>query len=220
MDINYLPILPFMSVFLKGALVTLEISCLSLLFGMIFGIVGGLFKISNIKILMLISSFYTWIFRGTPLLVQLFILYFGLPELGLQLSPLWAGVLGMALNTGAYITEIVRSGIQAINYGQMEAALSMGMSKIMAMIRVIGPQAFKIALPPLVNQFIMTIKNSSMTSLVTITELFRSGQVAITTTFRNFEVYTVIAVMYLIMTSLLMIAAKLLERGTDKFARN
>lgn len=220
MDINYLPILPFMPIFLNGALITLEISCCALLFGMIFGIIGGLLKTSNVKILEAVASFYTWIFRGTPLLVQLYIIYFGLPELGLQLSPFASGALGMALNTGAYITEIVRSGIQAVDKGQMEAALSLGMTKVIAMVRVIGPQAFKIALPPLVNQFIMTIKNSSMTSLVTITELFRTGQVVITSTFRSFEVYTLIAVIYLILTSIFMIVAKFLEKGGNKFARS
>lgn len=220
MDINYAPIIPFLPIFIKGALVTLELSCLSLFFGMLFGIIGGLLKISSFKIFRGIASFYTWIFRGTPLLVQLFIIYFGLPELGIQLSPFAAGTLGMALNTGAYITEIVRSGIQAVDEGQTEAALSLGMSKVVTMVRVIGPQAFKIMLPSLVNQFIMTIKNSSMTSLVTITELFRSGQVTITSTFRSFEVYTFIALIYLVLTSIFMLIAKFLERSTDKFARS
>lgn len=219
MQLDYSTVLPFLPVFIKGAWMTVQLSALSLVLGLILGIVGGLCKTTNIPILKWIANLYTWIFRGTPLLVQLFILYFGLPQLGIMLEPFEAGVLGMALNTGAYITELIRSGIQAVDKGQMEAATSLGMSKTITMFRVIGPQATRIAVPPLVNQFIMTIKNSSMVSLVTITELFRTGETVITSTFRSFEVYTIIAVMYLIMTSILMIAAKYLEKGLSAHDR-
>lgn len=219
MQLDYSTVLPFLPVFIKGAWMTVQLSALSLALGLILGIAGGLCKTTNIPILKWIANLYTWIFRGTPLLVQLFILYFGLPQLGIMLEPFEAGVLGMALNTGAYITELIRSGIQAVDKGQMEAATSLGMSKTITMFRVIGPQATRIAVPPLVNQFIMTIKNSSMVSLVTITELFRTGETVITSTFRSFEVYTIIAVMYLIMTSILMIAAKYLEKGLSAHDR-
>lgn len=219
MQLDYSTVLPFLPVFIKGAWMTVQLSALSLVLGLILGIVGGLCKTTNIPILKWIANLYTWIFRGTPLLVQLFILYFGLPQLGIMLEPFEAGVLGMALNTGAYITELIRSGIQAVDKGQMEAATSLGMSKTITMFRVIGPQATRIAVPPLVNQFIMTIKNSSMVSLVTITELFRTGETVITSTFRSFEVYTIIAAMYLIMTSILMIAAKYLEKGLSAHDR-
>jgi polar amino acid transport system permease protein len=145
-------------------------------------------------------------------MVQLFILYFGLPQLGIRLPSMVAGVLGLAINTGAYITEIIRAGIQAVDRGQMEAALSVGMSYRQSMRRIIGPQAVKFCIPPLVNQFIMTLKNSSIASLVTITELFRTGEQIIYTTFRSFEVYTAVAVFYLIMNSVFMVIADKLER--------
>jgi polar amino acid transport system permease protein len=219
MTIDYSAIMPFMPVFLEGAWMTVKLSVLSLAFGLLLGSVGGLCKTSSIWPLRAIANLYTWIFRGTPLLVQLFILYFGLPQVGIAMQPFEAGVIGMALNTGAYATEIVRSGLMAVDRGQAEAASALGMSRSVALFRVIGPQAIRVIIPPLVNQFIMTIKNSSMVSLVTITELFRTGESVIVSTFRSFEVYTVIALMYLVMTSILMVVAKRLEKGMNAYDR-
>lgn len=212
MNLDYSVILSKLPILLEGCWVTLEISFFSLLLGMIFGIAGALCRISSNPLLTSIAFFYVWIIRGTPVMVQLFILYFGLPQLGIKLSSMTAGILGLAINTGAYITEIIRAGIQAVDKGQMEAALSVGMNYRQAMVRIIGPQATKICIPPLVNQFIMTLKNSSIASLVTITELFRTGEQIIYTTFRSFEVYTAIAVLYLIMNSIFMIIADNLEK--------
>lgn len=213
MQLDYSSILPFWQVFLEGAWMTVKFSVIALILGLILGIAGGICKTSSIKVLQAVASLYTWIFRGTPLLVQLYIIYFGLAQIGLKFDPFEAGIIGMALNTGAYITEIIRSGIQAVDKGQTEAAFSIGMSKPVMMFRVIGPQAIKIAIPPLVNQFIMTIKNSSMVSTITITELFRTGEMVITTTFRPLETYTVIGALYLVMTSILMLIGSKLEKG-------
>lgn len=212
MNLDYSVIISKFPTLLEGCWVTLEISFFSLLLGMIFGIAGALCRISSNPLLTSIAFFYVWIIRGTPVMVQLFILYFGLPQLGIKLSSMTAGILGLAINTGAYITEIIRAGIQAVDKGQMEAALSVGMNYRQAMVRIIGPQATKICIPPLVNQFIMTLKNSSIVSLVTITELFRTGEQIIYTTFRSFEVYTIIAVLYLIMNSVFMVIADNLEK--------
>lgn len=216
MNLDYSIIIDKFDLFLKGALVTLGISSISLFIGMILGIVFALLRISSNPVLSGIGGFYVWIVRGTPLLVQLFILYFGLPQIGIQLSPIVSGIVGLSLNTGAYIAEIIRSGIQAIDPGQMEAAQSLGMSYSKAMIRIIAPQVAKICVPSLVNQFIMSLKNSSITSLVTITELFRTGEQLIATTFRSFEVYTTVAVLYLIMNSILMMIANRLEKRMGK----
>lgn len=212
MSIDYSVIFNKIHLFLEGCAVTVELSIISLFIGMIFGIVFALSRISSNPILKFLSGFYVWLVRGTPLLVQLFILYFGLPQLGIKLSPMAAGIVGLSFNTGAYITEIIRSGIQAIDKGQMEAAQSLGMSYSQAMIRIIGPQVAKVTVPSLVNQFIITLKNSSMVSLVTITELFRTGDQLIATTFRSFEVYTTVALFYLVMTSILMVFANTLEK--------
>lgn len=211
-SIDYSVIFSKIHLFLQGCVVTVELSIISLFIGMIFGIVFALSRISSNPILKFLSGFYVWIVRGTPLLVQLFILYFGLPQLGIKLSPMVAGIVGLSFNTGAYITEIIRSGIQAIDKGQMEASQSLGMNYSQAMIRIIAPQVAKVTVPSLVNQFIITLKNSSMVSLVTITELFRTGDQLIATTFRSFEVYTTVAVFYLVMTSILMVFANTLEK--------
>ena len=212
MNLDYSVVLTKIPILLEGCWITLQISFFALLLGMVFGIAGALCRISSNRILNAAAFFYVWVIRGTPVMVQLFILYFGLPQLGIKLPSMVAGVLGLAINTGAYITEIIRAGIQAVDRGQMEAALSVGMSYRQSMRRIIGPQAIKICIPPLVNQFIMTLKNSSIASLVTITELFRTGEQIIYTTFRSFEVYTAVAVFYLIMNSVFMVIADKLER--------
>jgi len=213
MSLDYSIVIQKFPILLDGCWVTLEISFLSLLLGLIFGIAGALCRISSHRLLSSIAFLYVWVIRGTPVLVQLFILYFALPQIGIRLSSMTAGVLGLAVNTGAYITEIIRAGIQAVDKGQMEAALSLGMKPRQAMIRIIGPQAFKMCIPPLVNQFITNLKNSSIASLVTITELFRTGEQIIHASYRSFEVYTVVAVLYLAMNSIFMIIADKLEKG-------
>ena len=212
MNLDFSVVLTKIPILLEGCVVTLQISFFALLLGMIFGIAGALCRISANRALNSLAFMYVWVIRGTPVMVQLFILYFGLPQLGIKLPSMVAGVLGLAINTGAYVTEIIRAGIQAVDKGQMEAALAVGMSFRQAMVRIIGPQATKICIPPLVNQFIMTLKNSSIASLVTITELFRTGEQIIYTTFRSFEVYMAVAVLYLLMNSVFMIIADRLER--------
>ncbi len=213
MNLDYSIVVNKLPLLLEGCWVTLEISFFSLLLGMVFGTAGALCRLSANPVLNRLAFLYVWIIRGTPVMVQLFILYFGLPQLGIKLSSMTAGVFGLAVNTGAYITEIIRAGIQAVDKGQLEASMSLGMNYRQSMTRIIGPQAAKICIPPLVNQYIMTLKNSSIASLVTITELFRTGEQIIYTTFRSFEVYTVVAVLYLIMNSIFMIAADKLEKG-------
>lgn len=212
MNLDFSVVLTKIPILLEGCVVTLQISFFALVLGMIFGIAGALCRISANRALNSLAFMYVWVIRGTPVMVQLFILYFGLPQLGIKLPSMVAGVLGLAINTGAYVTEIIRAGIQAVDKGQMEAALSVGMSFRQAMVRIIGPQATKICIPPLVNQFIMTLKNSSIASLVTITELFRTGEQIIYTTFRSFEVYMAVAVLYLMMNSVFMVIADRLER--------
>ena len=212
MILDFSVVLTKIPILLEGCVVTLQISFFALLLGMIFGIAGALCRISANRALNSLAFRYVWVIRGTPVMVQLFILYFGPPQLGIKLPSMVAGVLGLAINTGAYVTEIIRAGIQAVDKGQMEAALSVGMSFRQAMVRIIGPQATKICIPPLVNQFIMTLKNSSIASLVTITELFRTGEQIIYTTFRSFEVYMAVAVLYLMMNSVFMVIADRLER--------
>lgn len=211
-ELNYSVVFDKLPILLEGCVVTLEVSSLSLLLGMILGTIGALCRISSNRYLRGLAFLYVWVIRGTPFLVQLFILYFGLATLGFPMSSFAAGVIGLGVNSGAYIAEIVRSGIQAVDKGQSEAAVSLGMTTTQSLYHVITPQAIKICIPSLVNQFIMTLKNSSIVSLVTIAELFHVAERINAASFRSFEVYTTVALLYLIMNTFFMVIAAYLEK--------
>ncbi|MGC8779000.1 MAG: amino acid ABC transporter permease [Candidatus Caldatribacteriaceae bacterium] len=183
-----------------GATVTLRVTVLSIIIGLLIGIVAGLARVWPNTFLRAISSAYIELVRGTPLLVQIFLVYFGLPALGLNLDPFVAGIIAMGINSGAYVGEIVRGGIESIAQGQMEAALSLGMTWWQAMYYVILPQAFVRILPPLGNEFIALLKDSSLVSTIAIAELTRTGQIIITRTFKSFEIWSGVALFYFAMT--------------------
>ncbi|MGQ9473745.1 MAG: amino acid ABC transporter permease [Candidatus Caldatribacteriaceae bacterium] len=183
-----------------GATVTLRVTVLSIVIGLIIGIVAGLARVWPNTFSRAISSIYIELIRGTPLLVQIFLVYFGLPALGLNLDPFIAGIIAMGINSGAYVGEIVRGGIESISQGQMEAALSLGMTWWQAMYYVILPQAFVRILPPLGNEFIALLKDSSLVSTIAIAELTRTGQIIITRTFKSFEIWSGVALFYFLMT--------------------
>ena len=189
---------PFLA---KGALLTLEISILSLVLGLIFGLTAALGKLSRNIIVRYIAVFYIWLIRSTPLLVQLFIIYFGLPQLGIDLGPYISGVLGLGLNVGAYNAETIRGGIQSIPKGQHEAARSLGMSSALAMRRIILPQALRIIIPPLGNNFVILIKDTSLVSTITLVELTLTAQRFIGSTYKPFEMYVMAAFLYAVLTT-------------------
>jgi polar amino acid transport system permease protein len=189
---------PFLA---QGALLTLEISILSLILGLIFGLTAALGKLSRNFIVRYIAVFYIWLIRSTPLLVQLFIIYFGLPQLGIDLGPYISGVLGLGLNVGAYNAETIRGGIQSIPKGQQEAARSLGMSGALAMRRIILPQALRIIIPPLGNNFIILIKDTSLVSTITLVELTLTAQRFIGSTYKPFEMYVMAAFLYAVLTT-------------------
>ena len=191
--------IPFM---LKATAVTLELSVVSILIGLILGLFIALMKISSIKVLSLIADFYLWIIRGTPMLVQLFIVYFGLPQVGIELSPFVSSVIALGINSAAYIAEIYRGGIQSIPKGQVEAAESLGMKYSTIMKKIILPQAIRVSVPSLGNQAIMMLKDSSLASLVTVSELMMVSQRFASTNFAFIEFYVAAAGFYLIMTTL------------------
>ena len=197
---------------LHGCLVTMEISVLTLIFGTILGVILALMRDSHFQVPARAAQFYIWVWRGTPLMLQAFLIYFGLPNLGITFNAMTAGVLAMSLNTGAYIAEIVRSGIHAIDPGQREAARALGMSWGLEMRRIVAPQAVKICLLPMVNQFIATIKNTSILSAITLTELTREGTLIAYNSFHYFEPYIAVAVLYLILTTIFTSLAGMLER--------
>lgn len=196
---------------LVGATVTLRITSLSIALGLCIGIVAGLARVWPNVALRAISGVYIELIRGTPLLVQIFLVYFGLPALGLNLDPFLAGIIAMGVNSGAYVGEIVRGGIDSIARGQMEAALSLGMTWRQAMYYVVLPQAFVRILPPLGNEFIALLKDSSLVSTIAIAELTRTGQIIITRTFKSFEIWSGVALFYFVMTYLISRIVRLSE---------
>ena len=196
---------------LTGLWTTLWISAVSSVFGLIIGLVAGLMKISRNYTVRTLAAIYVEVIRGTPLLVQIFIAYFFIGTV-FNLDRNVAGIGALALFAGAYVAEIIRAGIQSIAKGQMEAARSLGMSMPQAMMDIILPQAFKRILPPLSGQFISLIKDSSLVSVIAITDLTKSGREIITSTFATFEIWLVVAAMYLIVTSALSQFVFYLER--------
>mgnify|MGYP004481632331 CR=1 FL=1 len=189
---------------LKASVVTVKLAVVSIFFGLIIGLFVALMKISNVKILNLIGSFYTWVFRGIPLLVQLFLIYFGLSAaLGIDLDSYTAAVLGISICGGAYIAEIIRSGILSIDNGQMEAALSLGMSRSMAMRKIIIPQTYRRLIPPLGNEFINLIKDTALASTITVTDLLRTAQIYSGSLYKPFEMYVTAAVIYLLLITVI-----------------
>lgn len=201
---------------LKGALITLEISALSLVLGLVFGLAAALGKLSRNHILRGIAFFYVWIIRSTPLLVQLFIIYFGLPQFGIDLGPFASGVLALGLNVGAYNAETIRGGIISVPKGQVEAARSLGMSGALTMRRVILPQALRIIIPPLGNNFVILIKDTSLVSTITLVELTLTAQRFIAATYKPFELYLMAAVLYAALTTTASFFLGRLEKRTNR----
>jgi len=189
--------LPFL---LKGAFMTIELTTFAVVIGIILGTILGLARVSQNKTFNGIAKAYIEFFRGTPLLVQLFLLYFGLPNLGIDISAYLAAILGLGLNSGAYVGEVVRSGINSIDKGQMEAARSVGMSYPQAMQYVILPQAIKRVIPPLGNEFIALLKDSSLVSVIAVKDLTRQGRLIISRTYESFLIFAAVAVLYFVMT--------------------
>lgn len=199
MVMNWSVVTQNMSLFIEGALLTLQISALALLISIPIGVITGLFRVSNNKILTLISTAYVEIIRGVPLLVLLIWIYFVMGQF-LKLGAYWSAILGLAIFSGAFIAEVVRSGIQSVPCGQMEAARSSGMTYIQAMKLVILPQAIRAVLPPMASQFIILIKDSSLVSTISVVDLTLVGKNLVATTFRSLEVWTFIALIYFLMT--------------------
>jgi len=202
-------IIPFL---LRGLVNTLRIGVLSFVFGFLLGIVVGVCRVSNNKTLSLIAASYVEVIRGTPLLVQILFTYFGLPFIGIKLPPSIVGVLVIGINSGAYQAEIVRSGIQSIPQEQLDVAKALGMTDLQVMKYVILPQALRNIIPALVNEFVTLIKDSSLVSVIGEVELTRCGEYIMSRTFRPFEVFFVVALLYFIVCSTFSKMASMLEK--------
>jgi len=200
-----------MDVFIDGALKTLEISVIAILFAIPIGILFGLGRISKNKFIYLISSTYVEIIRGVPLLVLLMWIFYVMGQV-FRLGSYWGSIVGLAIFAGAFIAEIVRTGIQAVPKGQMEAARSLGMTHTKAMTHIILPQAFRRVLPPLASQFIMLIKDSSLVSIIAATDLTLNAKNLVATSFASIEVWTFVALIYFIMTFSLSLIIRYFEK--------
>jgi polar amino acid transport system permease protein len=197
---------------LQGALVTLEISVLAMLLATVIGLVMGLISASDYSVLKAIIRAYVYFVRGTPALVQIFLIYFALPRIGLELTSFWSGVVALAFNSAGFIAEIMRAGLQSIDHGQTEAALSIGMTNRQSILFILLPQSLRRITPPLTNELITLVKSSSLLSVISVTELTRSAQVIIAERFVPFELYAELAVYYLVIISVLSWFSEFVEK--------
>jgi His/Glu/Gln/Arg/opine family amino acid ABC transporter permease subunit len=195
-----------------GAVVTLELSALGMIFGTTIGAAAGLLSMSDNVFLRGIVRAYVYFVRGTPALVQVFLVYFAMPQVGLELSAFWSGVVALSFNAGGFIAEIVRSGLQSIDAGQTEAAKAIGMTNRQSILFILLPQSLRRITPPLTNEVITLVKSSSLLSVISISELTRSAQAIIAAKFTPFELYAELAVFYLVIISVLAKISEYVER--------
>lgn len=192
---------PYFPMFAQGLLVTFEISIVSQFLGIVIGLIAGLARLSSRRVVQSVAIAYIDFFRGVPLLVTLVWIYYGVALLfGINISAFVAGVSGLGITLGAYLAEVFRSGVQAIARGQTEAAYSLGLSRWQTMRTVVLPQALRIIFPPLANSFIGMLKDSSLVAILSVTDLMRVGMIVASDTFRAFESYSFVAVVYYIVT--------------------
>lgn len=208
---------------IKGALYyTIPLSVISFVVGIFIAIIVALVRVSNSRNIFILFSkvvfgFYISIIRGTPLLVQLFIIFYGLPNIGITLSPFISSIIAFSCNIGAYASETVRASILAVPVGQWEAALTTGLNYFDTLVKIIAPQSFKIALPTLSNTFISTIKDSSLASIVLVTELLREAQIIASFNYEFLRVYTQAALVYWIICIILGYLQVILEKRYSRY---
>ncbi|WP_210611335.1 amino acid ABC transporter permease [Priestia flexa] len=203
---------------IEGAIqYTIPLTLISFILGLILAILTALGRLSSIKIFNIIARVYVSLIRGTPLLVQLFIIFYGLPTLDITIDPFVAAVIGFSLNVGAYASEIIRAAILSIPKGQWEAGYSIGMTYTQALKRIILPQAARVSIPPLSNSFISLIKDTSLASLILVTEMFRRAQEIAATNYEFLLLYTEAALLYWIMCTILSIVQGRIEAKLDRY---
>jgi His/Glu/Gln/Arg/opine family amino acid ABC transporter permease subunit len=199
-------------------LITIETTILALVIAMVLGLFTCLANISRSRVLQIIAKIYIGLIQGTPLMVQCFFIYFGLPQLiqsigaDFRLTPFAAGIITLSLNAGAYIAELFRGGYQAVDAGQLEAALSLGFSHRRAIFRIILPQAIRVSIPALVNQFIISLKDTSIISCISLAEICYQAQIYIGRTMQSFATWTIVGVWYLIIVIILRQVSKRVEK--------
>lgn len=200
--------------FLEASVVTIQLTAVGLVLGSLLGLIFALFKISQSKILQYIAALYITVIRGTPLIVQISFLYFGISSI-IVLSGFWAGALALGIHNGAYIAEIFRGAIQSIDRGQHEASSSLGMTASQSMRRIIFPQAFKRSIPPLGNQFIIGLKDSSLVYIIGVSEIYSLANMEAAQSFQQFESFFVAGLYYLGLVMMFSYLIKKLESKLD-----
>ncbi|AJH77351.1 MULTISPECIES: amino acid ABC transporter permease [Heyndrickxia] len=213
MNLDFSQIVPYIPFILKGIWVTLKFVFFAILFGFVLGTIFALFKISHIKTLKWIGDIYTSIFRGTPLIVQLMLIYFAIPQLtGYDIQQFPSAILAFGLNSAAYVSEIIRAGIQAVDKGQTEAAQALGVPYYLMMKDLILPQAMKNILPALMNEFVSLTKESALVSTIGYLDLMRRAQVVGAQTYHNFEPLLFVAAIYWVLVFILTMLGRQVER--------
>lgn len=216
MDIKFIiDKLPFL---LEGGLMTIKLTVITLFLGTILGVVLAVLKITKNSFIRGFASFYTWVFRGTPLILQLFFFYYALPIMGITMSPFTAAVIGLSLNCGAYMAEIIRGGIISIDKGQFEAAKALGFNYFQTMKKIILPQTFRVIIPPVGNEFIAMLKDTSLVSTIAMVELMRSATQISSATFKYTEMLFTAAVLYLAMTTVFSSIFSAIEKKLSRYA--
>ena len=213
MSLDFSRVSAYSPLLVKGTVTTLELTLFSVLLGTVFGFITALFKMSRFKLLRALGNIYVELIRGTPLLVQLYIVYYGLPQLiGHDIPSFPAAIAALSFNSGAYVAEIIRAGIEAVDTGQMEAARSLGMSHGLAMRFVVIPQAIKNILPALGNEFVSLLKESATVSVISMGDLMRQADIIRAATYTAFEPLIEVALIYFVMTSIFSSLQRMLER--------
>ena len=200
MSFSLADVIAFLPPLLHGALLTIAVSVLAFLLALVCGLFLGIARISRWMVIRGLATAYIQFIRGTPLLLQLFFIYYVLPYAGLVLSPFVSGVLGLTINYAAYMAEVFRAGIAAVPKGQWEAASAVGMSRRRMMRRIILPQALRIVVPPIGNFFVSIFKDSALVSVITMRDLMFSGELLASATFKHFEIFAMVAVIYFIIS--------------------
>ncbi|MFK9090799.1 amino acid ABC transporter permease [Bacillus salipaludis] len=207
----------FIPMLKAGIVFTVPLTLISFFLGLALALLTAMARISGVKVLDAIARFYVWVVRGTPLLVQLFIIFYGLPSIGVTIGPLPSAIIGFTISVGAYNSEIIRAAILSIPKGQWEAGYSIGMSYRQALRRIILPQATRVSIPPLSNSFISLVKDTSLAATITVTEMFRVAQQITATTYEPLVLYCVAALIYLMFSTVLSSAQGRMEKRLDRY---
>lgn len=208
----------FLPLLKAGVAFTIPLTIISFIIGFALAFLTAIARLSRWRVFHLIARFYVWIIRGTPLLVQLFIIFYGLPSIGVVINAFTAAVIGFSISVGAYGSEIMRAAILSIAKGQWEAAYSVGMTRSQALRRIVLPQAARVSVPPLANSFISLLKDTSLAATVTLTELFQKGQQITATVYEPLLLYCEVAFIYLIFSTVLSVLQHRMEKRFERYA--